>query len=152
MKEQILKLRTQGLTYRKIKNELGCSLGCIAYHCGEGVKQRLLSNQKEKYIPHPSQKMEYTPEEIKVQAKGRMLKHRYNLSLEEYTELYNIQNKKCAICKNNLHLGTKNGLYVDHDHNTNEVRGLLCPNCNTGLGKFKDSETILQNAIDYLNK
>lgn len=40
MKEEIIKLRNQGKTYRDIKEELGCSLGTIAFHCGEGQKEK----------------------------------------------------------------------------------------------------------------
>lgn len=48
-------------------------------------------------------------------------------------------------------LGTKSGLLVDHNHTTNIVRGLLCNNCNTALGKFKDNMEILTNAISYIS-
>lgn len=40
---------------------------------------------------------------------------------------------------------------IDHDHNSGQVRGILCVNCNTAMGKFGDSTIILQRAIDYLN-
>lgn len=43
-------------------------------------------------------------------------------------------------------------LYLDHDHETGIVRGWLCLTCNTGLGKFQDSVSELQKAIDYLKK
>lgn len=42
-------------------------------------------------------------------------------------------------------------LFVDHCHDKKKVRGMLCNNCNTGLGYFKDDTTRLQRAIDYLN-
>jgi len=108
-------------------------------------------------------KLRYTPkkrkpavikseEEIKIAAKRRMLKHRYNITLEEYVEMYDKQNEKCAICKEDYELGGRKGLYVDHDHKTGKVRGLLCPTCNPAIGKFRDSKTILENAIKYLEK
>jgi len=59
------------------------------------------------------------------------------------------QDGVCAICG-----GPPNGrgehFYVDHDHETNDVRGLLCCNCNSGLGHFKEDPAKLQAASDYL--
>lgn len=88
--------------------------------------------------------------DIKLSAKKRMLKYRYNLSIEDYVIMYNKQGCKCAICKRDYPLGGKKGLYVDHDHNTCKVRGLLCSSCNSAIGKLRESETILINAIAYL--
>lgn len=41
---------------------------------------------------------------------------------------------------------------LDHDHSTGELRGVLCDDCNTGLGKFRDNPVILEEAIKYLEK
>lgn len=43
-------------------------------------------------------------------------------------------------------------LFVDHNHSTGNVRGLLCSPCNAFIGHLKDDVTLIQNAIDYLNK
>ena len=56
------------------------------------------------------------------------------------------QEKRCVICKRNVILR------VDHCHTTGKVRGLLCHNCNTGLGQFKDNIDNLKMAIKYLEK
>jgi hypothetical protein len=78
-------------------------------------------------------------------------KHRYDISRKNYLELCTKQDGKCAICglaPNNV--GRNYSLHVDHDHKTGQVRGLVCINCNRGLGAFSDSPEILQRAIDYL--
>ena len=54
------------------------------------------------------------------------------------------QNAQCAIC------GIQGKLCVDHDHETGQVRKLICIACNHLLGKAKDSPVILQKAISYL--
>ena len=75
------------------------------------------------------------------------LKKKFNLSTEEYLTLLQSQNNVCAICKK-----PEDGkrLAVDHDHLSGKVRGLLCGQCNTGLGKFYDNIESLSNAILYL--
>ena len=80
------------------------------------------------------------------------LKSAYGLSLEDYDKLLESQDYSCKICKTNEKGVYKGTLFVDHCHSTGKIRGLLCHHCNTALGKFKDSETILQNAIEYLKE
>ena len=77
-----------------------------------------------------------------------VLKCNYDISLEEYNDLLNKQNGVCAICEKACSTGRR--LCVDHDHKTNKVRGLLCLNCNRGIGNFKDSISTLRNATAYL--
>ena len=74
------------------------------------------------------------------------LKSLYNISEEEIISFKLKQDNKCAICKNEL----INEFLVDHCHNTLQVRGLLCRNCNLAIGMFKDDIDILNNAIKYL--
>ena len=71
--------------------------------------------------------------------------YRYGISLEEYNQLYAMQNGLCKICEQ------QKDLHVDHDHKTGVVRGLLCTDCNKGLGLMRDDIIILSNAIKYLS-
>lgn len=62
--------------------------------------------------------------------------------------VFRLQNGLCAICYSQL----DSKAHLDHDHSTNKIRGILCANCNTGLGMFRDRISILLNAIEYLKK
>ena len=88
---------------------------------------------------------------------GRKLKKRYNITPEQYIEMLIVQDHRCAICGNketalHNHSGKVQKLAIDHCHITGKVRGLLCQDCNRGLGKFHDNLQHLQKAIDYLSK
>jgi hypothetical protein len=84
----------------------------------------------------------------KVWQKGIMV--RYNLSLETYESMFRSQNGCCKICsKQNLD-GKR--LFVDHDHKTGTVRGLLCHHCNAGMGHFFDNPDLIERVIKYLNE
>ena len=99
-----------------------------------------------------SKRFKKSPEQIKA---GH-LKHDYGLTVEEYAKMYKEQDGLCAICgkpetvRNHSHVIS--ALAVDHNHETGRVRGLLCSNCNKGIGNLKEDETILLNAIEYLKK
>lgn len=77
-------------------------------------------------------------------------KLRYGLSVDEYESLLQKQGGVCAICKGQCPTGWR--LAVDHSHETGKVRGLLCLQCNTALGQFKDSPELLAHAIKYLQE
>jgi Recombination endonuclease VII len=80
--------------------------------------------------------------------------NRYGTTAEKLEEKMTEQDNKCAICRNPF---TKTP-HIDHDHECCSTRktcggcnrGLLCDDCNLGLGRFKDSIEILTNAINYL--
>ena len=74
------------------------------------------------------------------------LKNKYGVSEEDYSEMLSEQEGVCAVCE----VGTESTLHVDHNHTTGEVRGLLCVNCNTGLGKLQDDPKVLAKAMTYL--
>lgn len=78
---------------------------------------------------------------------------KYGLTKETFMALYRVQKGRCAICGIRIRIrnnGSRGNLHIDHDHTTRVVRGLLCPDCNHGLGKFKDSRRLLLAACRYL--
>lgn len=81
--------------------------------------------------------------------RAAVLKRAFNLTWEEYLEMLEAQDFKCKICKKDFEEEWRS-LNVDHDHETGEVRGLLCSNCNLGIGHFKHDIVLLSDAIRYL--
>jgi len=72
----------------------------------------------------------------------------FKLSDEEYFRLIEDTQGKCDICKNPM--GRK--VCIDHCHETQKIRGVLCNNCNTALGLFNDNISVMKDAIQYLEK
>lgn len=75
------------------------------------------------------------------------LRRTYGITLQDYNQMCKERENKCDICKEISEI-----LCVDHCHNTDIIRGLLCKKCNTGLGSFKDNVENLQRAVEYLKK
>lgn len=77
----------------------------------------------------------------------------YGITETEYLRLLEAQGGLCAICgkpETKTYKGTLGLLAVDHNHQTGEVRGLLCSACNVGLGSFRDDRELLEKALNYL--
>lgn len=88
------------------------------------------------------------PEKIKSIWRKAHLKSMYNLSLEAYDELLKVQKEKCAICDKAFSELKKNP-HIDHDHNTGQIRGLLCGSCNTKLGWYEKYKEQIEQYIVY---
>lgn len=78
-----------------------------------------------------------------------MLRRVYGITLDQYDEMLNQQHDSCAICGTHQS-SLKNRLVVDHCHETDKVRKLLCYPCNTALGLVKEDTDILETMIRYL--
>ena len=105
-----------------------------------GPKRQAILDEKKRYSDaHP---------EIRRTA---LLRDKYNLTLEEYDAKLKSQNGLCAICGSDtpLNSGHKH-MYVDHNHVTGQVRGLLCNPCNTTIGAAKEDLERLSKCIEYL--
>lgn len=87
------------------------------------------------------------PAKHKERAKLNTIKNRYGLSPDNYKKMLKNQDNKCAICTTDMV-----NPCVDHCHNKNTVRGLLCNNCNSLLGMARDNIKTLNSAISYLER
>ena len=88
-------------------------------------------------------------EKRKINKRNWQLKQ-YGLTPNTFNELLKSQNNKCSICK--LVFSDTIKLHIDHNHKTDKIRGLLCSQCNTGIGQLRESEEIFLSAIDYLRR
>jgi|DEB0MinimDraft_3_1074331.scaffolds.fasta_scaffold60946_3 hypothetical protein len=85
------------------------------------------------------------------------IKTKYGITEEQFLRMLEEQDHKCAICEKDLIVDIMENSYetrpnIDHCHTTGKIRGMLCTQCNTGLGKFYDNPELLAKAIEYLNK
>jgi len=87
-------------------------------------------------------------EKILLNRRDRYFQRKYGMTIEQRAA-YIEEVGKCEICSKEV---TPETAHIDHSHNAskNHVRGVLCNNCNTGLGKFKDSVDMMNKAIKYL--
>lgn len=91
-------------------------------------------------------KSEYLTPELR---RNHMLRHKYGLTSEQWNLMFIEQNSSCRICGSSSP-GHGGAWATDHDHETGEVRGILCNTCNLGLGYFKDNPDFLISAVAYL--
>jgi hypothetical protein len=81
--------------------------------------------------------------------KDRKLQKAFGIGYQEYLKMLEAQQGACAIC-GTTDTGKRKAFAVDHCHDTGKIRGLLCSNCNTGIGNLRDDVELLKRAIQYL--
>lgn len=82
------------------------------------------------------------------QRSRRWREWRYGLTGDDFEALVEVQEGVCGICQTEPPEGK--GLVVDHNHDTGEVRGLLCAVCNSGIGMLKDNADLLRRAVAWV--
>lgn len=89
----------------------------------------------------------------RLRLRNAHLMRKYGITGQQYDLMFAAQNGLCGICRQPPQppaRGSDPVFYVDHDHETRRIRGLLCHDCNTMLGNAKDRVEILSAAIGYL--
>lgn len=87
------------------------------------------------------------PENVRQMARRRRFK-KYGLTEAQFQEMLLLQENKCGICRKFLE--KEHEQHIDHNHKTGQVRMVLCPKCNTGLGNFQEIPELLEIAAAYL--
>ena len=108
--------------------------------CEAEYKRRYYEANREHYRERQAAWREQNKEYKRRLDRERHLMLYYGLTKQDLERMQHEQGARCAIC------GRTAPLVVDHDHQTNEVRSLLCQHCNTGLGCFIDSPEVLRAA------
>lgn len=127
--------------------ELNRRKSCI-YEQRHRAKRRLKSKRyywANKCKSYEATKLYYYKYPEKFAAYAR--KWRYGLADDQFQQMLKEQNNCCAICNDALERPV-----VDHDHETEKVRQILCKKCNSFIGLARESEVILMSAIQYLQK
>ena len=102
---------------------------------------------------NPDKCANYYSKRDKEEIREKAWLRRYGITKEWYYTTLEKQGNKCAICgTTEVQRKGHSHFHVDHNHTTEEVRGLLCDLCNRGLGYFKDNEKLLTKATNYLRK
>jgi len=86
----------------------------------------------------------------KVYSRQWRLMKDFGLTVDDYDRMLKDQNGGCAICGADDSGNKRDHFAVDHDHKSGKVRGLLCYQCNVGLGHFKEDPDLLRKAANYL--
>lgn len=109
---------------------------------------------RDKRIEYYKKYRQKYPEDVRERQRASKLWLHYGMTLDEYEALYRAQGGVCKICHGGPHGGPdwarKQWLSVDHCHETGRIRGLLCDDCNIGLGKFAEDPKRLATALEYL--
>lgn len=125
------------------------------FHRNKSRPDGLASSCKPCCITRTARWRKENPEQYKAcyykNSRKYKLKNKYGLAIEDYDNLLQLQSDACRICKK-LSTESKRDLAVDHCNRTGRVRGLLCGNCNLGIGLFRDNPEFLQAAIEYLTE
>jgi hypothetical protein len=126
---------------------------CLNYACRTCWSKRSAENRSkdpDRYRVLQRQSYEKNKHKYKERGRDYHLKTTYGISSVEYEKMLEAQAGICNICDNPATEELYNILMVDHCHKTNKVRGLLCRQCNIGLGAFKDNVETMLKAINYL--
>lgn len=116
----------------------------------ERISERSAARRRKDHEAYLEYIREYNSRpENKERRKDLLLKKTYGISLDDYNRMLEEVDHSCQICGKHTDEQTKM-LAVDHCHDTGAVRGLLCDNCNRGMGLLKDSIEVLESAVKYL--
>lgn len=97
----------------------------------------------------------FSDEEWKRLCARNAMRHHHGITPKQYDEILQAQGGVCAICRQpetQMRLGEVDRLAIDHCHTTKRIRGLLCAQCNNGIGRFNDDPVCLRAAADYLER
>ena len=116
----------------------------------EKNKESIAAYNKDYYEKNKEARKNYFETYYQEKHKDTLLLRRYGITLAEKNKMQDEQGNKCKICYRDFSSDVEPN--VDHCHTSGKVRGLLCQQCNVGLGNFKDNPLELVKAAEYLKE
>lgn len=141
------KIKQQHIDYKKAHSEEISLYQKQYFSLNKEVIKNLPSNAPEKRKEVYAKYRNDNKETIR----NRKYVKKYGITINQYNEMFEEQKGCCKICGTHQNELNKR-LVIDHCHETNLVRGLLCDKCNRGIGHFNDNVELLLTAIKYLNQ
>jgi hypothetical protein len=126
--------KTENLFYKDKRRSMGLARECK------------VCKKKEEHLSRKND-----PERWYKKRHRSLLSEKYGITIHDYNRMFDKQNGCCLICQRHQTI-LKKRLFVDHDHQSNEIRGLLCQRCNFAIGLLDESMEIFMRALDYINK
>lgn len=146
--ERYRRRRAQGLCGRCGKVETGIHAHCDPCLAAHHLRRKpLTEDQRQAQSARGLRWRKQHPNSVRESSLRR-----YGLSLAEYNALLEGQGHGCAICGATIGNGMGHRLYVDHDHTTGKVRGLLCASCNFAIGHLREQPATFAAALAYLRQ
>jgi len=117
-------------------------------------KKQWDADNRERMADLQRQRRESDPQKYKTYFRNHRLIKKYGITQADYERMLQEQGGVCGICGGQPDI-TRHGitrLAIDHDHATGKIRGLLCNNCNAGMGIIGDTVEHLERAAEYLKR
>jgi hypothetical protein len=148
--------KVESLFHRCKKNKTGRHTICI--ECSKMEKaayyrsEKAVRLRKERQPEIVAWRAQYNNNPInKEKRRDAHYKHKYGVTLEEFRSILERQHHRCVVCGESPSKSTQKKFWnLDHDHDTDKVRGVLCTPCNLTLGVAKESIPRLQRCLAYL--
>jgi hypothetical protein len=115
--------------------------GVVTGSCGCAHREAMAARRK--YVDAPCKSAKWRKE--------MWLRRAYGIDMQIWDQMLIAQSGLCSICGDQFENKGHKRPFVDHSHVSGIVRGLLCQNCNTGIGHFHDDEVLMRRAIEYLD-
>jgi hypothetical protein len=114
-------------------------------------KEQQKQYNKKYHEEHRDKDLSTKKEKYRCEGRNYYLLKLYGITTIDWQDMFDKQEGKCAIC--GIHQSeVKSTFHVDHNHETNKVRGLLCSKCNQAIGLVGESISTLNSMIDYLKE
>lgn len=113
----------------------------------ERIRERVNEQQRQRRARNREHHRAWDREYYRERRSWRRIEQIYGLTRDDFSRMLQVQRGRCLICEEPLRSGKHT--HVDHDHTTQQVRGLLCGGCNRSFGTLKEDPTIIQRMLEY---